>query len=339
MKAAIYRGRHNVEVCELPKPEPGDNDVLIKNICSSICGTDVAVYQHGSATGHRIFENGEFGHETVSKVIAKGKNVCEFEIGDRVYTYPLLAAGDPERAGTIGGFSEYILVPNAKADYSLYKVSNSISDKAACLIEPFTVGCRAARRARPMLGEKAVVFGCGTIGIAAAIALRYFGLKEVMICDISPFRLSIAKKLGFEIRDLSVDDFAETAKDYFGQAHSLSGLVPDIDCYIDATGSEKILDLFMQTGKIESRFVNVAVNKTLRPLDMLRLTYSSQSIIGSGGYMPQDVKDVMNIMKSGRWNIESLITHEFPLSRINDALKTASATDSALNVVINFGID
>lgn len=61
MKAAIYMGKENVEVRNVPMPECGDTDVLIQNIYSSICGTDVAVYQHGPNTGHRIAVGGEFG--------------------------------------------------------------------------------------------------------------------------------------------------------------------------------------------------------------------------------------------------------------------------------------
>ena len=174
MKAAIYLGRENVEVRELPNPVCGDNDVVIKNIYSSICGTDVAVYTHGPNTGHRVEVGGEFGHETVSRIVAVGKNITDFKVGERVYPYPRYAKNDTKRAGTIGGFSEYILVPEAKRDHSLYAVPDEIPDRLACLIEPFTVGCRAARRGQPKGGETAVVFGCGTIGLAAAVALKYF---------------------------------------------------------------------------------------------------------------------------------------------------------------------
>ena len=221
-------------------------------------------------------------------------------------------------------------------NHSLYRVDDRISDREACLIEPFTVGCRAARRGHPMPGETAVVFGCGTIGIAAAIAFQYFGVEKVMICDLSEFRLAIARKLGFAVCNMSCGSFEDTARQYFGEAHSLHGSVPDIDCFIDATGSEQIMDLFMRAGKIESRFVNVAVDKTLRNLDLLHLTYSSKSIIGSGGYMPEDVTDVMNIMKSRKWKIENIITHEFPLDQIGEALETASDPSKAFNVIIKF---
>lgn len=317
-------------------PVCGDNDVVIKNLYSSICGTDVAVYCHGPGTGHKIDIGGEFGHETVSRIAAVGKNVSDFKVGERVYPYPLFAKGDTKRAGTIGGFSEYILIPNPKRNYSLYSVDGSIPDRIACLIEPFTVGCRAARRSEPKKNEKAVVFGCGTIGIAAATALKYFGIEKVMICDYSALRLNIAEQLGFEICNMETDDFIPKAKGYFGEAHSLKGKTADIDIMLDAAGAESVFETFMEHGKIESRFVCVAVNKAIRELDMLHLTYSQKSIIGSGGYMPEDVSDVINIMKSGRWDIAKLITHEYPLSQLEAALCKASEVNEALNVTIRF---
>lgn len=78
----------------------------------------------------------------------------------------------------------------------------------------------------------------------------------------------------------------------------------------------------------------VAVNNKVHDIDLLHLTYSQKSVISSGGYMPEDVFDVLNIMKSGKWDIEKLITHEFPLEEIEKAIQTASNTEIALNVII-----
>lgn len=77
----------------------------------------------------------------------------------------------------------------------------------------------------------------------------------------------------------------------------------------------------MQYGKIESCFVAVAVNKALRKLDLLHMTYSQKSIVGSGGYMPEDVRDVQKIMTSGKWNLESMITHEFSIDNLKKHCK------------------
>lgn len=336
MKAAIYKGKEDVEIQELPLPECGDDDVLIQNIYSSICGTDVAVYKYGPETGHRITVGSEFGHETISRVAAVGKNVKEFSVGERVYPYPRYAKNDTKRAGTIGGFSEYILVPQAKKNHSLYEVPETIPDRLACLIEPFTVGCRAARRGQPKAGENAIVFGCGTIGLAAATALKFFGADKVMICDLSDLRLNIAKEMGFAVCNTAKENLKEKAVSYFGEAPSLSGQTMDADIFLDAAGDESILETFMKDGKIGSRFVSVAVSKSKRSLDLLHLTYAQKSIIGSGGYFPEDVRDVMTIMQSGRWDLEKMITHEFSIDEIDRAIQTAADSDRALNVTIKF---
>lgn len=339
MYAGIYHGKQSVEIQQIPLPEVGDHDVLIQNIYSSICGTDTAVYQHGPNTGHRISVNQEFGHETVSRVVKIGKQVKNFSIGERVYPYPLYVKTDPHRAGTIGGFSEYILVENAKRYHSLYPIDAQISDRLASLIEPFTVGCRAARRGMTPIGsaqtQSAVVFGCGTIGIAAAVAFQYFGIQKVMICDHSEYRLQLAKQLGLMTCNPSKEDFESCARDYFGLAASLHGQVPNISCWLDAAGAQTIFDGFMNLGKIESKFVCVAVNRALHNLDLLHLTYSQKSIIGSGGYMPEDVNDVQRIMSCKKWDLESIITHEFSLFDLPKALQVASDVKHAGNVIIH----
>lgn len=149
------------------------------------------------------------------------------------------------------------MIPKEKWNQQIYAVSEKISDKTACLIEPFTVGCRAARRSRPKEGENAIVFGAGTIGIAAAIALKYFG----------------------------------TASSALGQTADV---------------------------------------------DILAMTYGQHELIGSGGYMPEDVRDVMAIMESESWDIESIITHEFAWEELKTAIETAADVEHSLNVVIRY---
>ena len=341
MKAGIYLGQEHIELRELPTPEVGNNDVLVQNLYSSVCGTDVAVFFHGPNTGHKVTVGGEFGHETVSRVVKVGKNIADFAVGERVYPYPRYAKDDTKRAGAIGGFSEYILIPNAKRNHSLYAVDARISDRLASLIEPFTVGCRAARRGmlscgagQYVTGQNAVVFGTGTIGIAAAVAFKHFGMNQVMVCDHSDFRLHLAEQLGFATCNPSTEDFAAKAEAYFGAAPSLSGPTANIDCWLDAAGAESILDDFLRLGKIESRFVSVAVNNKPRSIDLPHMTYAQQSIIGSGGYMPEDVQSVQEIMSGGRWNLESIITHEFSLPQLEQAIRTAGDVNHAGNVVI-----
>lgn len=337
MRAAIYNGQKNILLTELDTPVAGDNDIVIRNLYASICGTDVAVYLHGPNTGHKITVGGEFGHEMVSEVVRTGKNVRGIHVGDRVYPYPRLAKGDPRRAGTVGGFSEYVLIPNAKCNEQVYLVPDQISSRTACLIEPFTVGFRAARRSGPKSGEHAIVFGAGTIGIAAAIGLKYFGCDKVMLCDGSDFRLEKAKALGFGICNNSREDLKAAAMEYFGSALSRYGPTGDVDIYIDAAGAQSVLETYQTIGKIESRMVVVAVAAGKRPIDILEMTYSQHALIGSGGYLPEDVQDVMAVMASGTWDIESIITNEYPWEQLPQAIEKASHVEEALNVIIRYG--
>ena len=336
MRAALYNGQKNISMTELETPVAGDNDIVVKNIYASICGTDVAVYEHGPNTGHKITIGSVFGHEMVSEVIQVGKNVKDIKVGDRVYPYPRLAKGDPRRAGTTGGFSEYVLIPNAELGKGVYAVPDEIPSKEASLIEPFTVGCRAARRSFPREGENAIVFGAGTIGIAAAIALLHFGCRKVMICDHSDFRLEKARELGFETCNNGKENLQDKALQVFGTAMSALGATCDVDIYIDAAGADGIIETYQGMGKVNSRLVVVAVKAGLRPIDVLAMTYGQHAIIGSGGYMPEDVEDVLSIMKSGKWNIESIITDEYPWEQLPEAIEKAAKVDEALNVVIHY---
>lgn len=274
MRAALYNGQKSIEMTELPTPEAGENDIVVKNIYASICGTDVAVYEHGPGTGHRITVGSEFGHEMVSEVVQVGKNVKDIKLGDRVYPYPRLAKGDPKRAGTTG--------------------------------------------------------------IAAAIALKYFGCHKVMICDHSDFRLNKAKELGFEICNNGKEELKAKSKQVFGCAMSALGETCDVDIYIDAAGADGIIENYQSMGKINSRMVVVAVKAGLRPIDVLAMTYGQHAIIGSGGYFPEDVWDVMAIMKSRKWDIESIITDVYPWEQLPQAIEKASRVDEALNVVIQY---
>lgn len=336
MKSALYMGQKSIKMADVPIPVCGENDILLKNKYASICGTDVAVYMHGPNTGHKVTVGGEFGHEMVSIVSQVGSNVKDIKAGDRVYPYPRLVKGDTRRAGTVGGFSEYILAPDVKLNEGVYLVPESISDKAASLIEPFTVGCRAARRSFPKAGENAIVFGCGTIGIAAAMALKYFGCKQVLISDVSDFRLNIAKNLGFEICNSSNEDLKAKAIEVFGKARSIHGETADVDIYIDAAGAEGLIKTYQNMGKIESRLVVVAVLAGLREIDVLDMTYSQHAIIGSGGYMPEDVKDVFAIMQDKRWNVENIITDVYPWEKLPEAIERAADSQNAFNVVIEY---
>lgn len=335
MKAMIFQGKGDIELKELKMPQCGANDVIIKNVYAAICGTDISAYYHGGKD-HRVFDGYEFGHEMVSQVVEVGENIKDFKVGDYVYPFPMFVRGDTTRSATVGGFSEYILVPNCQINHSLYLVSDKISLKTASLIEPFTVGTHAARRSNPQKGETAIVFGAGAIGISAAIALKYFGCQKIMIVDFSDFRLEKCKHLGFEVCNSKNENLQERAKQFFGEARGLAGSTANVDIFIDAVGATSIVETYMSMAKIFSRMVIVGVHHQSVTLNLIPLIYGHGAIIGSGGYMHEDVIDVMKIMESHEFDIESIITHEFKQEELEKAIIKASEVDNSLKVVIKY---
>lgn len=335
MRTAIYQGKKKIELTEASKPEVGPNDVLIRNINSSICGSDIAVYLHGAGTGHKISIGEKFGHEMVSEVAEVGSNVTEFKVGQRVYPYPVFAAGDASKAGTLGGFTEYLLIKDAKLNHDLYLVPNELSNEVAALTEPFTVATRAVKRSHPQKGENALVYGAGTIGMAAAFALRHFGCK-VMLVDRSEYRLNLAKSFGFGTVNTEKEDLKKVELDYFGKGFSLKENQPNINITIDAIGLPEFLQDFLDSQVIDSRFVMVGVDNNPKDINLLSMIFASQSLIGSGGYRPDDVSTVFDILKENQNEIAKMVTNVYPWENLVSAIEEASDPMKVMNIQVKY---
>ena len=331
MKQGTYYGIKNVEVKEVEMPTIADDGVLVKNLCSSICGSDVFAYYHGGAFA-RINPGDEFGHEMISEVISVGKNVTDIKVGQRVYPFPLMAKADVTRSGTVGGYSEYIEIPHYRKNLSLFEVDDCISDEEGCLIEPLTVGHHAAKLTHPTTEKTAVVFGAGMIGMASAIALKHIGIKDVMITDISDFRLEIAEKMGFKVCNVKDNDFVECAKEVFGDFRGK----PNVDIYIDAAGVQSNIDLFINNAKFGATLCITAVHHKKYEIDFMKVTYGQFTVVGSPAYDMSDVPAVLELLKSKKFDLLPLITHKYTIDQLEEALVKAADASSSLKVIIDY---
>ncbi len=330
MKQAIYYAPKDVKVLESPIPEIGDNDILVKNLIGSICGSDVFAYYH-SGDFEGINPGDEFGHEMVSEVVKVGKNVTDVTVGQRLYPFPILAKGNYLRAGTVGGYSEYITLPNFKLGMSAFAVDDCISDESASLIEPLTVGYHAAKLALPSEEKNAIVFGAGMIGLASALALRDLGVKNIIISDISELRLNIAKEFGFKVCNVATDDLSSYARAEFGEA---MGKI-NADCLIDAAGVKSNLEFYLNNGKSNSIFVIAAVYHEPVAINWMQVTFGQLHLVGSPAYDFTDVFSVLEMLKKGNNEVEKLITHKYPLDEIVPAFEMAANAKESLKVVID----
>lgn len=335
MKGFIYNGPHDIEMRELPLPPCGEKDIIIKNIYAGICGSDITAYKQ-DGTSIRIYPGFEFGHELVGEVVEIGSQVEGLKKGDRVYPYPMTCKDDRTRSATVGGFSEYIHIPNCRLDYSVYKVDDRISSRVAAMIEPFTVGGQAAILSAPREGQNAIVFGAGIIGMAAAITLKHLGCDRVMLVNRSTYRLDIAAKLGFYTCSPVEQDLNEAARAALGTAYGVMGETVNADIYVDATGADDAFDFFQKHGKLNAVFTMVGLHHKPMTLNPLPLTYASQRIQGSGGYTPDAVRLAMEIMSSGKYDLEQLITHEYPHEKLEEAIQKASISRESMKVLIRY---
>lgn len=331
MKRAIYKGVKEIELQEVEMPKIDDDGILVKNIIASICGSDVSTYYHGGEFA-RVHSGDEFGHEMISEVVKVGKNVKNVKVKDRVYPFPLMAKANPSRAGTVGGYSEYIEIPKCQVGLSVFPISHNISDIEGSLIEPLTVGCHAAKLTNPDTTKNAVVFGAGMIGMASAMALKYLGIQDIIISDISEYRLNIAKKLGFKVCQVNKSDLIEYAKEQFGDFRGKA----NIDIFIDAAGVHSNLDIFMNEGKFGSTLCIAAVYHQPVNIDFMKLTYGQLHIVGSPAYDISDVQTVIEMLEAHCFDIESLVTQRYPLDEIDQAIEKASSIHESLKVVIDY---
>jgi len=335
-KAAIFRGIGSVDVVQLPYPQCGDDDVIVRNLFTGVCGSDVSSFRHGG-DAHMVWKDHEFGHESVSEVVEIGKNVKGLKLKDHVFPNQGKALRDMTRMSTVGGFSEYIRIPQCEVGYSVLKIDNDIPIKTAVLFEPFVIGTRGAKSLNPGSDKTAIVFGAGIIGISAAIMLQWYGCPKVMVVDISEFRLSKAKKFGLITCNSATEDLKARALAEFGIQTSFFGERCGADLYLDAIGLKPAIDNFTTLAGREASLCIVGVHHEPVAIDLMKVCYSNWHINGCGN-VPIEVAmlDILEMMRSGRYDLSSLVTHEYKVDQIADALVMGSNSKEAQKVCISF---
>jgi 2-desacetyl-2-hydroxyethyl bacteriochlorophyllide A dehydrogenase len=336
-RGAIFRGPGSVDVVDLPYPECGDDDVIVRNLMTGVCGSDVSAYRHGG-DAHMIWRDHEFGHEAVSEIVEMGRNVTGLGLGDHVFVNQGQALRDMNRMATVGGFSEFIRIPRCEVGYSVLPIDNDIPVKSAVLVEPFVIGTRGARNLAPGPDKNAIVFGAGIIGMSAAIMLKWYGCPKVMIVDISDFRLAKAEAFGLIPCNPTKEDLKARALAEFGSQQSFFGERCGAQIYLDAIGMKVAIDNFTMLAGRGAALAIVGVHHEPVPLDLVNVCYSNWQIKGCGDTAIEDaIPDILAMMKSGRYDLSPLVTHEYGVEQIADALVMGANAGEAQKVCIAFG--
>lgn len=331
MKAAIYQGVGKVQVMDVPDPEPGPTDVVVKVITSGICGTDAAEYNVSNSGAVELGH--QFGHEFAGVVDFVGSQVSGIKTGMRVTVNPMTATRIGRRnACMVGGFSQYMMVEDAVLDYNMYILPDNLSFEDGALVEPGSVGMHGVNTARPQVDDLALVLGAGPIGLSAVAGMKALGIKNVVVSDISDFRLQKAKALGADVlhnpKEVDMVDFlAEVYPD-------LNPIMGYYDVVVDAAGSGPALEDVILIAKGGSRISIVALHKKAIELEPMFFIYKNLEMKGSVGY-PTEFPQVIDFMAKGKFDLKPTVTHRFPLSEINAALQATRNQEESIKILID----
>ncbi|MEM9223192.1 MAG: alcohol dehydrogenase catalytic domain-containing protein [Pseudomonadota bacterium] len=336
--AAHYRGNKTFTVDEVTAPTPGDGEVAVKIAYCGICGTDMHVY-HGNMDARVGFER-VIGHEMSGVVESLGGGVSGFVPGQKVVVRPLHACGDCPACArdhshicqklkflgldTDGAMQEIWVVPA----HTLHALPDDLPLDHAALIEPVAVACHDVRLSGLTVGEDAVVIGGGPIGVLVAMVARENG-GNVVLSEVNPHRLAIARKLGFETVNPTNVDLGP----YMNERTCGKGA----DVVFEVSGSQPGVDAMTAVAATRARIVMVAIHAKKPQIDLFQFFWRELQMIGARVYEPQDYERAIALVASGAIDAETVITDVAPLSRIQAAFEALDASPTALKSLIRVG--
>ena len=298
---------------EIPIPEVGPDQVLVRIKRIGVCGSDIHVY-HGTHpyTSYPITQ----GHEVSGQIVKLGEYVRGLAVGQKVTIEPQVFCGRcyPCLHGkynlcehlkvmgfqTTGTASEFFAVDASK----ITVLPDDMTYDDGAMIEPLAVTVHAAKRFPEVKGAKAVVLGCGPIGILLIQTLKAFGAAEVFATDISDTRLALAKQLGADYTvNTKKEDYAAKLLEAYG---------PDkADVIYECAGTDITMDQAIQNARKGSTIILVAVFGEKAHVDLAKLNDSELDLNTTMMYRHEDYVDAIRLVNEGKIRLKPLQTEHF----------------------------
>jgi L-iditol 2-dehydrogenase len=333
MRAAVLVKAGQVELEERPAPRPGPGEVLVDVRAVGVCGSDVHYYEHGRIGDFVVESPLVLGHESAGVISAVGEGVRGLEVGQRVSVEP----GVPCRscpqclAGRYnlcpdmrffatppidGAFAEQVVVHAAFA----HPVPDSMSEDAAALLEPLSVGIWACRKGHVGAGSRVLVTGAGPIGLVAVQTALAFGATEVVVSDLNPDRLELARALGatelVDARTGSVTDVAPPTV-----LLECSGFPPAINEGIRALDRA-------------GRAVLVGMGGDEIPLPLSAVQNKELEVTGTFRYA-NTWPTAIALVAAGRVDLDRLVTGHYDLADAESSLTVGRSDPSSVKVIVH----
>lgn len=331
MRQVRVHGPGDVRLDDVADPQPGPGDAVVRVAACGVCGSDLGYIRLGGLAGPSGTPM-PLGHELAGVVESVGVEVTGVAVGDRVVVHPGSdALGRIGNGAGEGGLTPRLLVRDADRR-GLFPVPDGMPLEVAALAEPLAVGMHAVDQAEVRPGESVAVFGCGPIGLAAVATLADRGITDVVAVDLSPTRRHLAVELGARAAlDPATDDvWAELAR-LHGTVPFAFGPTPATAAFIEASGADSVITQFVERARPGGRLSVVALHYQPVPVSFLLVLMKQLTIRGSMEY-PDRFEDAIDLL--ARRDLSAMVTHRFPLDRMDDALAVLERSKDCGKVLI-----
>jgi len=316
MKALVKsRSERGLWLEEIPEPLIGINDVLIRVRKTGICGTDVHIYQWDEWAQRTIKVPMAIGHEFVGEIVAIGSNVNDFHPGDIVSgeghvvcgrcrnclagRRHLCAVTQGVGVDRPGAFAELISLPMT----NIWRHHPGIDEEVAAIFDPFGNAVHTAL-SFPVLGEDVLITGAGPIGIMAIPVVQHAGARHVVITDLNPFRLDLARKMG---ATLAVNSQETPLIDVQRRLKMTEGF----DVGLEMSGSPQALSEMIANMSHGGKIAALGIPAKTAPMDWKPVIFNMLTIKGIYGREMYETWYKMSAMLDSGLDISPVITHRF----------------------------
>ena len=326
MRAAFLEDYEVMGIRDIPVPEIGPDDVLVRIRAAGVCGSDLHAYigQHTFR-----FPPVMLGHEGAGVIAKVGENVKGFQVGDRVTVDPTIPCGKcsccrsgntnlcPERVapgtkewwGGMGTWGDYFPI---RADH-VYHIPDEVSFAKAALAEPMANSMHILSQVRGEKRDSICVIGCGTIGLFAVLLAKQQGYKTIIGSDPVAFNREVAEKVGASV---TVDPIHQDIEAIVREATGGEGT----DVTIVAAGAPGIFDQAMDITKRTGEIMLIAMIREPMAFNSWKLLSKQQSLRGSMLYNTPDFEACLELINSGI-DLSPFMTHTMPLEDAGKALE------------------
>ena len=316
MRALVKaRAERGLWLEDVPEPEYGINDVLIRVRRTGICGTDVHIYQWDEWAQQTIPVPMVIGHEFVGEIAAVGSNVSDFKVGDLVSGEGHVTCGRCRNClagrrhlcahtsgvgvNRPGAFAEFIALPMT----NIWRHHPGVSEEIAAIFDPFGNAVHTAL-AFPVLGEDVLISGAGPIGLMAIPIVRHAGARYVVATDLNPFRLDLARKMG---ATLAVDPRETPVAEVQKQLGMQEGFDVGLEMSGSPAGFTEMIDNMCHGGRIAVLGIPSKPMQT----DWRKIIFNMLTIRGIYGREMYETWYKMSVLVTAGVDISPVITHRF----------------------------